>query len=93
METNLNIDKSLHDECGQLLLDFIRGKMKGEKVDAMKVKAAMSGYNGSTRAMSTLRAADAMQYTIIRDLTDDKRELKKYVMSTMPDYLPKTLLE
>ena len=84
-----NIDLELHQEAGQVLLDFIRGK----KIEALRVKSAMSGYNGSTRAMSTSRVSDAMQYTIIKDIAKDKNELDKYVRATLPQFIPDKLLK
>ena len=83
------IDITLHNESGQLLLDYIKGK----KFEPLQIKAAMSGYNGSTRAMSTSRVADAMQYTIIKDIAKDKTELDKYVRATLPQFIPDKLLE
>jgi len=83
------IDITLHNESGQVLLNFL----KGEKMEPLQIKAAMSGYNGSTRAMSTSRVSDAMQYTIIKDIAKDKNELDKYVRATLPQFIPDKLLK
>lgn len=83
------IDQKLHNESGKLLIDFIKGK----KIDSILVKAAMSGYNGSTRAMSTSKMVDAMQYTIIKDIAKDKKQLGEYVRATLPQFVPNKLLK
>ena len=85
-----NIDVRLHEESGQRLLNYLEGEGK-LKADPLFVKAAMSAYNGSTRAMSTLRVKDAMQLTILKDLAKNEDELRKYVKATMPDYVPDDL--
>lgn len=90
MENNINreIDIELHQKSGQTLLDYLKGK----DIIPTKLKVAMSGYNGSTRALSTYRVGDAMQYTIIKDLATNPDELRKYVKATLPDFIPNSLV-
>jgi len=88
MEIN-QTDINLHIESGKLLLDYLQGK----EVKPLKIRVAMSSYNGSTRIMSTSRVADAMQYAVIKDIAKDKEQLNEYIKATLPQYVPSKLLE
>jgi hypothetical protein len=85
MDNIENIDTKVHKESAQLLLSYYQG----EELDPLKVKSAMSGYNGSTRAMSTARVAESMQLSVLREMANDKEELRKYIKATLPSYVPK----
>lgn len=90
LDAKTKTDEELHEVSGALLLEFIRNKGEGfGEMHPKLIPAAMSGYNGSTRAMSTARVADAMQFSIIKELTDDKEKLSDYVRAMLPQYLPR----
>jgi len=94
MDNQTSIDNimALHDEAVSKLRDFITGtETKMQPMEVLRIKAAMSAYNGSTREMATWRAKDAVQLTVIKTIIDDKKELRKYIEATMPNYIPKFL--
>jgi len=86
MKNKTSADKvqELHDIAVEKLIGFLNG---GE-LDDLRIKASMTAFNGAAREMATWRAQEAVQLAVIKGITEDKTELKKYVKATMPEFYP-----
>jgi hypothetical protein len=52
-------------------------------------KLASSTRSTNSRLSATKRVQDATQLSIIKTITEDPEERKKYVKATLPEYCPK----
>lgn len=74
----------LKTECLKLVIEHFRDK----KHPATEVDYALRGLAVVGRLKATERIGDATQLAVLRYLTDDKKQLKKYIEVSLPHLNP-----
>ena len=91
METNKT--EELKSLLINRLIHFFSGD-EGQQKDEDRItnaRMAMVSLAGVSRLLATDGAKEAVQFAVIRTITTDEKERKRYIQATLPGYMPKLL--